>query len=156
VATAADTYLTGSSLAISGHLKIGTILRWRMQASKTAAGTGVPTYNLRVGTGATVTDTARCTVTGVAQTAATDSARFDVIGVVRATGATTVICFGIAMVHRNGTAGFRNDETAEVREVTSTGFTSTPAGTVIGLSVVPNTSGVWTFGCIAAVAENIV
>lgn len=150
MANATDTYLTGSSLDVVGNLKIGTILRWTLGASKTAAGTAVPAYNIRFGTGATVTDTARITVTGVAQTAATDVAQWHVQAVVRATGATTVAAANLAMMKWNGIVGFKNDEGNVVRTATSTAFDSQVASTKVGLSINPGTAGVWTFQVITA------
>jgi hypothetical protein len=154
VCNATDTYLTGSELPFSGNNKIGTYMRWFLKASKTASGTGVPTFNIRFGTGATVTDTARCTWTGATQTSAADDAWFSVIGVIRATGATTVCAGAYEMLHRNGVSGFKNDEGGDVKSATSTAFTSTPAGTQVGLSVNPSTAAVWTFQVISAELTN--
>jgi hypothetical protein len=156
VANATDTYLLGSDLPVSGHLKIGTTMRWRLSATKTSAGTAVPAWNLRFGTGATVTDVGRCTVTGVAQTALTDFAVFDVIAVVRATGATTVVQSTWEFNHSNTTSGFQNAAQEVIRNALSTAFDSTPASTKVGLSVNPGASGVWTFQVIAASLENVV
>lgn len=126
------------------------MLRWLLYATKTAAGTAVPTYNVRFGTGATVTDTARITVTGVAQTAQTDVAMFDITAIVRATGATTVVACGVALSHSNGVSGFKNDEGNNVIVGTSAQFDSTPANTKVGLSINPGTAGVWTFQVVSS------
>src|SRR6185369_12991017 len=147
-ANATDTYITGSDLATPSNLKIGTILKWTLIATKTNTGTAVPSWAVRVGTGATVTDTARVTVTGAAQTAATDVGRFEVVAVVRATGATTIIAVGLEMQHNNGASGFQT--VAVERQATSTGFDATIASTKIGLSVNPGTAAVWTFQVVAA------
>ena len=154
VANATDTYLTGSALDVVGNLKIGTIIRWTLGASKTNAGTAVPTYNIRFGAGATITDTARITATGQAQTAATDVAQWNVTAVIRATGATTVAAANIAMMKWNGVAGFKNDEGNVVRTATSTAFDSQVASTKVGLSINPGTAGVWTFQVITAELVN--
>lgn len=154
VANATDTYLTGSDLPFSGNNKIGTIIKWKLFATKTAAGTAVPAYNVRFGTGATVTDVARIATTGVAQTAATDVAEIDIVAVIRATGATTVAAAGINLMHSNGVSGFKNDEGNNITQGTSTAFDSTPASTKVGLSVNPGASGVWTFQVIASELAN--
>jgi len=129
-------------------------MRWRLGATKTAAGTAVPTYNIRFGTGATITDVARITVTGVAQTAQTDAAFFDIVAVIRATGATTVAAGQVALMHANGVSGFKNDEGNSVIGGTSTAFDSTPANTKVGLSINPGTAGVWTFQVVASELAN--
>lgn len=153
---ATDTYLTGSSLDISGHLKVGTQFHWKLFASKTASGTAVPTWNMRFGAGATVTDVARCVVTGATQTAQTDTAFFDVVGIIRAVGATCVAQMGLSMVHTVAVSGFKNDETADVKAAVSTGFDVTPANTKVGLSVNSGANGNWTFQVVSAHAINIV
>jgi len=135
-------------------LKIGTTMRWILRATKTAAGTAVPSFNMRFGTGATVTDTARCTVTGSAQTAASDMGSFEVVGVVRATGASCVVQSAWSMYHSGTTAGMMNVKQGLQRQSLSTGFDVTPASTVAGLSVNPGTAGVWTFQVVAAHLEN--
>lgn len=156
VANATDTYLTGSALPISGHLKVGTVMKWVLAGTKTAAGTAVPSWNMRFGTGATVTDTARCTVTGSAQTAASDMGIFEVYGVFRSTGATSVVQAHWDMRHSGTTAGMMNVTQGLQRQVLSTSFDVTPASTQVGLSVNPGTSGVWTFHLVSASLENYV
>jgi hypothetical protein len=125
-------------------------------ATKTAGGTAAPTWNIRFGTGATVTDTARVTVTSATQTAAVDQADFDVIAVIRATGATCVAAGAVALHHTTGTAGFKNDEGNFVATATSTAFDVTPASTKAGLSVNNGASATWTFQVIASALENAV
>jgi hypothetical protein len=156
VVDATDTYLTGSDLDISGHLKVGSILRWKLIASKTG-GTGVATWNIRFGDGATLTDVARITVTGPpVQSVATDVADFDVIAVIRQTGATCIAAGAVALHHTNGTAGFKNDEGNHVMQATSTAFDVTPANTKAGISVNSATGATWTFQVIAAELVNAV
>jgi len=154
VANATDTYLTGSALTVSGFIKVGSTLRWSLMASKTVAGTAVPTYNIRFGAGGTLTDTARITTTGVAQTAATDFARIDIVAVVRALGATTVVAGGHCLQHSNGVIGFKNDEGNNIASATSAAFDSTPGSTQAGISINPGAAGVWTFQVVSACLEN--
>jgi hypothetical protein len=136
-------------------LKPGTQLRWECIASKTAAGTGVPTWNIRFGTNGSVADTARVTWTGLAQTAAIDDAHIIINAIVRATGASTVVQGGYRLSKRNGVSGFTNDEPGDVKNAVSTGFDSTPANTVVGISVNNGTAGNWTFHIVAAQATNL-
>jgi len=148
-----DNYITGSNLSYVANAKIGTRLRWVLHASKTNAGTAAPTFNVRFGSGATVTDAARLSWTDVAQTAATDNACIIIDAVVRATGASTVVVGGYTMGHRNGASGFRNAANAGATTVVSTGW-SASTDTSVGLSVNPGASGVWTFSVVASCLEN--
>lgn len=152
VANATDTYLTGSALGIATALKVGTVLRWRLYASKSSAGTATPQWNIRWGAGGTVTDTSRTAFNGLAQTAATDNGYIEIVGVVRATGASTVVQHTYKMVHRLATTGMQSGNVS-VQQAISTGFDSTGAGFKVGISVNPGTSGVWTFQIIDAQAE---
>jgi hypothetical protein len=156
VANATDTYLTGSSLAIVNRVQIGTRLRWRLAATKTSAGTAVPAWSMRFGAGATVTDAARCAVTGTAQTALTDFAVFTIDAVLRATGATCVVQSNWQQEHSNTVSGFQNIAQTVIRQALSTGFDVTVASIKAGLSVNPGTAGVWTFQVIEATAENVI
>jgi len=65
VVTAATlTYLTGSAISVpAGLLRIGTIFRWTMSLTKTAAGTAANSFFVRLGTLGTTSDTAVCTFT---------------------------------------------------------------------------------------------
>lgn len=149
---AADTYLTDSSLIIpSWSLQARTILRWRVSASKTGAGTAQPVYNIRIGSARTTADTARLVLTGPLQTAIADIGTLDIMLTVRNIGASGVLQ-GTAFWSHRGTAantttsgtGFANDTTGHV-EGASAGFDNTALGGLyIGLSVNSGTSGVWT------------
>ena len=156
VVNAADTYLTGSVLAVDSHLKAGSIMRWSLIASKTAAGTAVPTWNIRFGTNGSLSDAARITWTGATQTAAVDNAWMNVVAVVRSTGASGVVQGGYRLGHRNGTIGFCNDEPGDAKSALSTGFDLTPSGLQVGLSVNPGASAVWTFQVISAELLNVI
>ena len=143
-ANAADTYLSGGSVAISNRIKAGTFFRWRISATKTAAGVAGPIWNLRVGTAAGTGDTSRGSATGVAQTAATDTGIFEVEAIIRAVTATGTIQTLWRFAHKNATTGFANVAQDQVFQSTSGTFDLTATGLFIGLSVNPGASGVWT------------
>lgn len=124
-------------------------------AQKTAAGTAVPTFNVRFGTGGTVTDTARCVITGSAQTAASDTGYITIDAVFRQTGATTILQSAMDIRHSGTTAGMVNVTQGIQRVVTSTAFDVTPANTQVGLSINPGTAGVWNFILVSSEAMNI-
>jgi hypothetical protein len=154
-ANAADTYLTGSNIAIGGHLKAGTILRWRLAATKTAAGTAAPVIRVRFGNSADLTDSARLTFTLVAQTAAADTAWFEIVAVVRTVSASGTVAGVAKVAHANTTTGFANQAQEQVQTATSGTFNNAGLNLNAGISVDPGASGVWTFQVVAAEAVNL-
>lgn len=155
VASASDTYLTGSSLKIPQHLmQVGTTFRWCFFMTKTAAGTVAPIWRVRVGTAGTTADTARLTFTGPAQTAAADTGVVEIIAVLRNTGALGVLAGGLVLKHNLATTGFANVGSPTL-QVTSSGFDTTVPNLFVGVSVEPGTSGVWTHQVVTAEALNV-
>lgn len=153
-ANAADTYITGSVIALPTGvaLKAGTILRWRFVATKTAAGTATPIWSIRFGSGV-IGDTARHTLTGVAQTAAADTAFVDVQVIVRSVGGSGVTHAVLKLDHALAATGFANVAHSVIQN-TSSAFDTT-AVTGIGISVNPGTAGVWTLVQATAEALNL-
>jgi hypothetical protein len=157
---AADTYLTNSDLLIpSFGLQAKTVFKWQISASKTAAGAATPIYSIRIGSGRTVSDVARLTLTGPAQTAIADIGTLNIMLTVRSIGAAGVIQ-GTAWWDHRGTAatstigtGFANDGTGHV-EGTSAGFdNSNLGGNYIGLSINGGTAAAWTVTQVQAQAS---
>ena len=144
VASAADTYLTGSPLAVPSHgLQIGTRFRWRMWMTKTAAGTAAPVWNVRFGTAGTIADAARLTFTGPAQTAVVDTGYVTIDAVVRSIGGAGVVAGVLILNHNLATTGFANLSSPTL-QVVSAGFDTTVPNLIVGVSVNPGASGVWT------------
>jgi len=157
VANAADTYLTGSGLAVPTGLalQVGTCFRWRFYMTKTAAGAAAPIWVVRVGTLGTVADAARLTFTQVAlQTAAADTGAVSIEAVLRNVGAAGVLAGGLEMEHVLAATGF-STLTQNTMQVTSAGFDTTVAGLIIGVSVNPGALGVWTHQVVQAEMLNI-
>lgn len=149
---ATDTYITGSNLLIGGRIKVGTILRWTIHATKTAAGLATPIFIVRFGTAGAIGDTARCTLTGPAQTAALDTGTFVVVGIVRAHSATGVVKASVDLDHSAASAaGFGNCDA----QVTSGAFDTTVAGLQAGISVNGGASAAWTVQGVTAEATNL-
>lgn len=143
---ATDTYITNSALPLTGigPLRIGRLYHWRFIVSKTAAGIATPILTVRVGTAGTTADAARLTFTWGAGTAAADrgeielDVKFTAIG-----GGTSAILKGKANWTTNlQTTGLTNG--VKALKVDSSGFDSTVAGSVIGLSYNGGTSAVHT------------
>jgi hypothetical protein len=157
VATGADTYLTGSGLVVPVGLvlQVGVTFRWNFFMTKSAAGTAAPVWNIRVGTAGTTGDTARVTFTQVAaQTAVADTGWVEINGIIRSVGASGVLIAGLSLGHVLATTGF-STLGANVMQVLSGGFDTTVANLIVGVSVNPGASGVWTHQLISAEMLNI-
>jgi hypothetical protein len=155
VANAADTYLTGASLLVGGRLQAGSFFKWRLRATKTAAGTAAPIFNIRVGTAGAVGDTVRATVTAAAQTAAADTGFMEIDGIFRTVGATATIQMILRFAHAGTTTGFFNGTQEQMLANLGSSFDVTNLQNVIGLSVNPGTAGVWTFQEVTCDANNL-
>lgn len=100
-AAATRTYITGSGLVIpAGALQVGTIFRWSLNMTKTAAGIAASTFDIAFGVAGTTADTARVSFTKPAGTAAIDEAQIDILAIVRGpVGAAGVVAGLFGMIH---------------------------------------------------------
>lgn len=156
VANAADTYLTGSALAVGGRLRQGVSFRWTLRMTKTAAGTATPVYTVRVGTAGSTSDTGRLTFTGLAQTAATDTGYHEIEVTIDAYGASGTLRGVCLTSHQGTTTGLQNN--AQSQALAGTGASThdqTVAGLIVGLSCNPGASGVWTFQLVSSRATGL-
>lgn len=154
---AADTYVTGSSVTIPATgLRVGTRYHMIFEASKTAAGTAAPVLTVRFGTNGSTADTARCTITFSAQTAATDTGTFEVWATFRTIGAGTSAVMQCIGQRRHGASvtGFGN-LVSQTIPVTSGGFDSTVGSSIIGTSANGGASAAWTLTLVQAELENL-
>lgn len=153
VANAADTYLTGSSIAVPSHLlQALTIFKWKLVLTKSAAGIVAPTWNVRVGTLGTVADASRLLFTSPsAQTAVADTGFVDIIAIVRNAGAAAVMAGGLTLQHALAATGLASVAVIAL-QVTSAAFDATVAGLIVGLSTNPGAAGVWTHQVVEAEA----
>lgn len=155
VASAADTYLTGSALSVPSHgLQVGTVFKWRIAMTKTAAGTAAPVWSIRFGTNGTTADTARLTFTGPAQTAAVDTGWVEITVVVQSISATGTVTGLLTLTHNLATTGFANIGSPTL-SATSAAFDTSAANLIVGVSVNPGASGVWTHTIVKAEALNL-
>lgn len=141
----ADTYLAGSNIAIpTGGFVQGARYICRFDMVKTAAGTAQFTVVLRIGVAGATTDAAILTFAFAAGTAAADTGMFEVDAYFRSVGASTAavvvgacVCnHALAATGLVSTGASGNGQLA----VVSSGFDSTTASTIIGLSVNGGTS----------------
>jgi len=156
VASAADTYLTGSSIVIPGHLmQVKTRFRWRFAMTKSAAGTAAPIWRVRIGINGTTADAAILTFTQVAlQTAVVDTGIVQIDAILRNIGVAGVLAGSLQMQHVLAATGF-STLTTNILQVTSAGFDTTVANLIAGVSVNPGASGVWTHQLVTAEALNL-
>lgn len=137
---AADTYLVGSNISAPPG---GFTAKMRYLCSfdmvKTAAGTAAFTITLRIGTTGTTADAAICTFTFGAGTAAVDTGTFDIFATFYSVGSgTAAVVAGIAYCsHALAATGLVSTGASGNGQIenTSSGFNSTTAGLIIGLSV---------------------
>lgn len=144
-AGAADTYLTGSFIAMpAGYPVAKSVYRAVFDVSKTAAGTATPIVTLRFGTAGSTADTAVATFTFGAGTLAIDSAIVDVQAKFRTVGSgTSAVLEAWARASTNlTTTGWSN--AVKVVRVISSGFNSTTANAGLGLSYNGGTGAVHT------------
>lgn len=151
-AHSADTYYLG--LQVGARIQAGTVIRWSWRSSKAAAGTATPIYTIRTGTAGSTADTARVTLTGVAQTAAADNGYFVVEAAFRAVGATAVLTAHQALQHSLAATGFAN-VASPTTQGTSASFDATGSSLIVGLSVNPGTAGAWVTELVTLDATNL-
>lgn len=139
--TTSEIYLTGSALAVPGHLLLaGAIFRWRIVLTKTA-GTAIPVFIVRIGTLGTTGDAAIVTFTGFAgATSATDTAWVDIEFIIRTIGASATSEGAIRMNHALAATGFSN-LTMAVERKDGTTFNSTTAALIAGVTFNHSTAG---------------
>ena len=148
-----DTYLVGSNISIpSGYPRVGTLYHATFDVSKTNLGSATPIVVLRIGTLGTTGDAAICTFTFTNGTANADVGTFEVWGVFRTVGSgTSAVVQGRAEC-RHGTSATTGlvNLVAPTLQVTSSGFDSTVANSIIGLSVNGGASASWTVQLVTA------
>ncbi len=152
---ASDTYLTNSSTSVpTTGLKIGSRYHMIFQVSKTNAGTAGPILNVRYGTAGAIGDTARCTITFSAQTAATDTGTFEVWVTFRDVGASAVMHCVAQRRHGASVTGLGNLVSQTLNNTSGT-FDSTVSDSKIGVSVNGGGSASWTVTMVQAELENL-
>lgn len=137
---AADTYLAGSSISMpAGGPVVGTTYHCMFDMVKTAAGTAAFVVNLRYGTAGTTADTAIISFSFTAGTAAADTGLIEIWGHFRTVGSGTSAVFvaHAGLSHLLAATGLTTLGASGYAAITtvSSGFNSTPASSILGLSV---------------------
>lgn len=134
-AAATLTYITGSALAVPvAKLKVGSMLRWRFNMTKTGAGVATSAIHVRIGTLGTTGDAAILTFTKPAGTAVIDEGWVEVTATVRSIGAAGVLVGEFTMIHNLAATGHMVIPCACVN-VVSAGFDTTVANLIAGLTI---------------------
>lgn len=141
---AADTYLAGSAITMpaGGPVSSGstaTVYKCKFDMAKTGAGTAAFTVNVRYGTAGTTADASVLSLAFAAGTAAADTGLFELLLHFRTVGSGTaaVIAALIDCSHHLAATGLVSTGAAGygLVEGVSAGFDSTPAGSILGISV---------------------
>lgn len=153
---ATTAYVAGSALNVPvSKLRVGTMLRWRLTITKSAAGvTAGCAVLVKVGTAGTTADTTRLTFTMGTPTGVADTATIDVECIVRSIGAAGVMTGGLRMTHNLAATGF-STLPAEALQATSAGFDMTVASLILGLAITTTALSVWTVTAVSAEAVNL-
>lgn len=155
VNAATTAYLVGSNIAVpSLGLRVGTVFKWKISLSKTAAGTAANTFDVRFGTAGTTADTSRLAFTTGTATAVIDQGQIDIMVTVRSISATGTVHGLFNMSHELATTGLHNKAT-RVHHVTSGTFATNAASLIVGVSVTTAASTVLTFQQVVAEAKNL-
>lgn len=135
------TQLTGSSLAIpTAKMRIGTIFEWIFNMTKTAAGTALSTFAIRIGTANTTSDASICAFTKPAGTGVADEATCWIRAIVRGPLTASCILSGhFTMTHNLSATGHAVIPCVDVDTVSS-GFDATVAGLFASLSITSGAS----------------
>ena len=153
---ATDTYVTGSNILIpAAGLKVGSLYKFSANIFKTNVGVQTPILNIRFGTNASTSDTARCTFTWTAGTAAADQSTWEVWAYFTAVGGSAVLRAMARITHKLSVTGFLGaNAVSEPKFNQSATFNSAVANSQIGISINGGTSAVWTMEYAHAELEN--
>jgi hypothetical protein len=151
-----DTYLTGSSIAVPAGLQVGSIYRCMFYVTKTAAGVAAPVVSVRFGTNGTTADTAVCTLTFPAQSGAIDTGMFEIEAIFRTVGSgTSAVLVAVGKIsHALASTGFSTSNNGLTLNASS-GFNSTTAASIIGVSANGGASAVWSVTAVRAELRNV-
>lgn len=152
---ATRTYITGSNIAVAaGALQVGTMFRWTISMTKTAAGIAASTFDICFGTAGTTADTARVSFTKPAGTAVVDEGFVTITAICRGpVGASGVVAGTFQMTHNLSATGHATIPCVNVTTVSSAFDITTP--TNIGVCLTSGASDAITIQVVTAEAWNI-
>lgn len=150
IAAATRTYIAGTALKVPpGGLKVGDVLRWTFNMTKTAAGVATSTFDIAVGTAGTTADTARVSFTKPAGTAVADEGRVVVEAVVQSVSETGVIVGAFSMTHNLSATGHAQIPSVNVL-TTSAAFDNSAEELYLGVCITSGAADAITITFVAA------
>lgn len=152
-AAATRTQIVGSLLKVPpGGLKVGTLLKWVFNMTKTAAGTATSTFDISFGSLGTVTDTARVSFTKPAGTAVADDALVEVTASVRSVSATGVVVGFFSLQHGLDITGHAIINPV-VLKTTGAGFDNRGEDLYVALNITTGAADAITIDCVEATIQ---
>ena len=141
--------IAGSLLKVpSSGLKVGAMIRFVFDVTKTGAGTASATFDIAFGTAGAVADTARVSLVKSLGTAAIDEGKIIIEALVRSVSATGVVIGTLTMTHRLAITGLT---VLPVQETTvSSGFDNTGQELFISLNATLGASDNYTIQMVKA------
>jgi hypothetical protein len=148
--------LTGSLISVpAGKLRIGTAFRFSLSVSKTAAGTAANTFNFRLGTAGTTSDSSICAFALPVSTAVADVGIVDVLITVRGPLSASCLAQGnLTLAHNLSATGLATIPCVSINTLSGT-FDATVANLKASLSCTTAASTVLTFQQVVAEAINL-
>jgi hypothetical protein len=140
-----DYYVTSSNITVPASpvsgIVVGTVLRWRIQLVKNAAGTGTFSVILYAGTHGSTADTAEVTQSLGSMSGVGDTMTMDITIVFTAVGSSGAFFWTIAPLHEAASgAGFGPTVTSTFNGTVSS-FNTTTASLIFGIGFVCGTGG---------------
>jgi hypothetical protein len=153
---AVSALLIGSNLSVpSEKLRIGSVFRWRIAISKTAAGTAANIFIFRLGTAGTIADAAILTFTLPIGTAIADVGEIEITVTIRGPLNASCIAQGqLKLIHNLAATGLAIIPCVVIN-ATSGVFNATTAGLIASVSCTTAASTVLTFQQVIARTENL-
>jgi hypothetical protein len=151
---ATTAYIAGSDVHASAGrpFKAGTIIRWWVFLSKTAAGVAARTLDVRFGTAGTTADTSRGNL-AVTPTANIDSGLYLVSVTFRSIGASGVCAIAVDLLHKGATTGLSTG--AAIGGIANATFDNTGTNLIAGLSITTGAAEVLTITQVNTEVDNI-
>ena len=149
------TYITGSNITVpSTKLRVGSMLRWTIDLTKTLAGVGTSTFDICIGTTGTTADTARMIFIKPVGTAAVDAGKVVIECLIRSIGITGVAVGQFNMTHNLASTGHMTIPACNITTVSS-GFDMTVANLIVGVCITTGLADVITIQMVKAEALNL-
>ena len=119
ISASTRTYITGSKLLIPGVLTAGTVLKWRFNITKTAAGTAASTFDICFGSAGSTSDPAIVSFTKPGGSAAADEGWIEIYATVRSNGASGVMVGQFTLIHNLASTGHATIPCVAVNTISS-------------------------------------